>query len=290
MSINAGTLYVVATPLGHLDDITYRAVQVLKEVDLIAAEDTRHSAKLLSHYAIKSTLVSLHKFNERQQSQQLLDRLLKGESIALISDAGTPLINDPGYRLVSGARAVGVRVSPIPGPCAAIAALSAAGLPTHRFIFEGYLPAKAKARRRRLQELEAEARTLVFYESCHRVVQVLQELRDLWGFERRAVIARELTKVFETVQSGNLGQLNEWLQRDPNHQRGEFVLVVEGSLTTVVEPSTLDLNKLLSALLVEIPLNHAVRLAVQITGAEKNKVYRMALALKEHRPLTLLPF
>ncbi len=290
MSINVGTLFIVATPLGHLDDITYRAVQVLKEVDLIAAEDTRHSAKLLSHYAIKSTLISLHQYNERQKSQRLLDHLLNGESVALISDAGTPIINDPGYTLVSAARAAGIRVSPIPGPCAAIAALSVAGLPTHRFVFEGYLPAKGGARRKRLQELEAEARTLVFYESCHRVVRVLEDIRDLWGVGRRAVIARELTKVFETVQSGNLGQLNEWLQWDPNQQRGEFVLVVEGASVAGVEPSALDLNKLLSALLMEMPLKRAVLLAVEITGAEKNRVYRTALALKEHHPSGHEPF
>lgn len=280
VSNNTGTLYVVATPIGHLEDITYRAVKVLEEVDLIAAEDTRHSAKLLLYYGIHTPLFSLHEHNEQQQTKGLLVRLREGESVALISDAGTPLINDPGYRLVSAARTEGLKVSPIPGPCAAIAALSAAGLPGNRFVFEGFLPAKAVARRKRLQELADEVRTLVFYESSHRILQGLDDIRDFLGPKRQAVIARELTKTFETLQSGSLRELCNWLQEDPNHQRGEFVILVVGETYSKGEATETYLYKVLSTLLMELPLNSAVRIAVNITGAPRNKVYQLALALK----------
>ncbi len=280
VAINTGTLFVVATPIGHLEDITYRAVRVLEEVDLIAAEDTRHSQKLLSHYGIHTHLFSLHEHNEQQQTKRLLFRLQKGESIALISDAGTPLINDPGYRLVSAARTAGLKVSPIPGPCAAIAALSVAGLPSNRFVFEGFLQAKPVARRKRLHELVDEVRTMVFYESSHRIVQGLSDLRDCLGPERLAVVAREMTKTFETLKVGSLEELCNWLQANSDHQRGEFVILVEGSTPSVADATETYIRKVLSILLMELPLNRAVPLATDITGSPRNKVYRLALALK----------
>jgi 16S rRNA (cytidine1402-2'-O)-methyltransferase len=280
VSIDPGILYVVATPIGNLEDISYRAVSVLRQVDLIAVEDTRHSAKLLNHYGIDSARISLHEHNEQRRIQGIVDRLESGESVALISDAGTPLISDPGYRLVAAACAAGLRVSPIPGACAAIAALSAGGLPTDRFVFEGFLPAKEITRRNRLKTLSEETRTLVFYESCHRILSTLQDLTTCLGEDRPAVIARELTKTFETLKSAGLKMLCEWLREDPNRQRGEFVILVKGIEASRENISTSELERLLSLLLDELPLKTAVRLAAKITAENKNRIYSIALALK----------
>ena len=271
-------LYVVATPLGNLADITNRAVQVLKDVDLIAAEDTRHSRPLLAHYGVETRTISLHEHNEQARARTLTVRLLAGESIALISDAGTPLISDPGYRLIAAARAAGVRVSPVPGACALIAALSAAGLPTDRFVFEGFLPAKAGARRRRLEGLTTETRTLVIYESSHRIEASLADMREAFGPDRRAVIARELTKSFETLHDDALAGLCQWLADDANHRRGEFVVIVAGA-PEVEASDAADVRRALALLMPELPLRTAVRLAAQFTGESRNRVYEMALEL-----------
>jgi len=278
VSIEAGVLYVVATPLGNLADITHRAVQVLKDVDLIAAEDTRHSRPLLIHYGIETRTISLHEHNEAARAGTLTARLLSGESIALISDAGTPVISDPGYRLVACARAAGVRVSPIPGPSALVAALSAAGLPTDRFVFEGFLPAKTSARLRRLEALAAETRTLVIYEASHRIEASLAAMRDAFGAERRALIARELTKTFETLHGDSLAALCDWIAGDANRRRGEFVVIVAGAPATE-DGDAGEVRRVLDLLLPELPLKTAARLAAQLTGENRNKVYQTALTL-----------
>ncbi len=279
MSIEPGTLYVVATPLGNLADITYRAVQVLQGVDLIAAEDTRHSAMLLRHYGIDTPMISLHEHNEPLRAEKLITRLLRRESIALISDAGTPLISDPGYRLVRAARAAGIRVSPIPGPSAITAALSAAGLPTDRFLFEGFLPARSTVRERRLQALADETRTLVFYEASHRIAASLNDMRRCLGGKRRAVLARELTKTFETLHGDSLEALCQWIEADANQRRGEFVVVVEGAKEAPSARLQLDNRQILSLLLSELPVKSAVRVVAKLTGEKKNTIYEMALAL-----------
>jgi 16S rRNA (cytidine1402-2'-O)-methyltransferase len=281
VSNELGTLYVVATPIGNLEDISYRAVTILKAVDLIAAEDTRHSAKLLNHYTIGTPKLSLHEYNEIERTEQLIARLQAGQSIALISDAGTPLISDPGYRLVSGARAAGIRVAPIPGACAATAALSVAGLPTERFSFEGFLPPKSAARKRRLETLAQEPRTLVFYESAHRIISSLSDMRDYFGGSRRGAIARELTKVFETVKTDNLGALFDWTVANKNSQRGEFVVLVEGAAFAKERGCERDLKNVLSTLLTELPLKTSIRLAAAITHQPKNRLYDLALTLKK---------
>jgi 16S rRNA (cytidine1402-2'-O)-methyltransferase len=282
VSIESGVLYVVATPLGNLADITYRAVQVLKNVDLIAAEDTRHSGLLLRHYAIDTPMISLHEHNEYAQVKGLLERLQAGESVALISDAGTPLISDPGFRLVAAGREAGVRVSPIPGPSALIAALSAAGVPTDRFVFEGFLPAKAAARRQRLQALKSDTRTLVFFEASHRIAVSLDDMRRCLGDARSAVVGRELTKVFEELHGDTLEALCRWIHADPNRLRGEFVVVVDGAAPTQ-DQNAADTRRALTLLLAELPLKTAVRLAAVLTSQKKNEVYEMALALTRER-------
>lgn len=223
-----GKLYVVATPIGNLDDISPRALRTLREVALIAAEDTRHSIRLLQHFGITTALAACHDHNEREQGGRFVARLLAGDDVALISDAGTPLISDPGYHLVRQVRAAGIEVVPVPGPSALIAALSAAGLPSDRFIFEGFLPAKAAARRGRLDLLKEEPRTLIFYEAPHRVLESVQDMASLFGKDRHAVLARELTKTFETLKGAPLGELAEWIAADSNQQRGECVLLVTG--------------------------------------------------------------
>lgn len=281
MSIDPGILYVVATPIGNLEDISYRAVSVLRQVDLIAAEDTRHSSRLLNHYGIDTARISLHEHNEKQRSQGIVARLENGKSVALISDAGTPLISDPGYRLVAAARTAGLRVSPVPGACAAIAALSSGGLPTDRFVFEGFLPAKEITRRSRLKVLAEENRTLVFYESSHRILRTLQDLITCFGENRPAVIARELTKTFETLKSAGLKALGQWLREDSNRQRGEFVLLVKGVEIAPQNNSTREIERLLRLLLDELPLNAAVRVAAKITAEKKNRIYNLALAMKK---------
>jgi 16S rRNA (cytidine1402-2'-O)-methyltransferase len=272
MAATTGTLWVVATPIGNRDDLTARAVQVLREVAVIAAEDTRHSRPLLMHYNIDTPLKALHDHNERDEVDALVARMQGGESIALISDAGTPLISDPGFRLVRAARAAGVRVSPVPGACAAIAALSVAGLPSDRFVFEGFLPAKGGARRQRLQELAGETRTVICYESSHRVLESLEDMRDVLGAEREVVLARELTKMFETVIGEPVGDLVARVAADPNQQRGEFVLMIAG------RPGDAD-DKLAEGLRVfailraDLPPAKAAKLAAAISGAPRKLLY-----------------
>lgn len=272
MNAATGRLWVVATPIGHLDDMSARAVEVLKRVERIAAEDTRHSAPLLALYGIATPTTALHEHNEREEVERLLARLRAGAELALISDAGTPLISDPGFRLVRAARAAGVTVSPVPGPCAAIAALSVAGLPSDRFVFEGFLPARAAARRERLAELAGEARTLVFYESSHRVRECLDDMAAVFGAARPAVLARELTKLFETVLDGTLAQLQARLAADPNQERGEFVLLVGGR--EAGEDERLAEGRRVFALLrEELPPARAAKLAAAITGAPRKELY-----------------
>lgn len=226
--MSAGTLFVVATPIGNLDDISPRALRVLREVALVAAEDTRHSIRLFQHFGIETPLAACHEHNEREEGGRFISRLQGGEDVALISDAGTPLISDPGFHLVRQAQALGIRVVPVPGSCALIAALSAAGLPSDRFIFEGFLPAKAAGRRSRLQAVQEEPRTLIFYEAPHRLLESLADMRDVFGGKRRAVLARELSKTFETIRSLPLAELHDWVASDSNQQRGECVVLVAG--------------------------------------------------------------
>ncbi len=277
----AGTLYVVATPIGNLEDISARALRVLSEVALIAAEDTRHSARLLQHFGISTPLAACHEHNERDEGGRFIKRLLAGDDVALISDAGTPLISDPGYHLVRQARAAGIRVVPLPGACALIAALSAAGLPSDRFIFEGFLPAKQVARRTRLELLRKEPRTLIFYEAPHRILDSLIDMEEVFGPERPAVLGRELTKTFETLKGLPLADLRAWVVSDSNQQRGECVLVVSGWQAPQGEEAV-DANTLrvLRLLLAELPVKRAAAVAAEITGARKNVLYQLALQEK----------
>ncbi|WP_336604962.1 16S rRNA (cytidine(1402)-2'-O)-methyltransferase [Stutzerimonas stutzeri] len=277
----AGTLYVVATPIGNLEDISARALRVLTEVALIAAEDTRHSARLLQHFGISTPLAACHEHNERDEGGRFIKRLLAGEDVALISDAGTPLISDPGYHLVRQARAVGIRVVPLPGACALVAALSAAGLPSDRFIFEGFLPAKQVARRARLELLREEPRTLIFYEAPHRILDSLTDMEEVFGPERPAVLGRELTKTFETLKGLPLAELRAWVASDSNQQRGECVLVLGGWQAPQGE-ETVDANALrvLRLLLAELPVKRAAAVAAGVTGVRKNVLYQLALQEK----------
>ncbi|WP_027911182.1 16S rRNA (cytidine(1402)-2'-O)-methyltransferase [Pseudomonas sp. URMO17WK12:I4] len=274
----AGTLFVVATPIGNLDDLSARALKVLGEVALIAAEDTRHSARLMQHFGIGTPLAACHEHNERDEGNRFIERLLAGDDVALISDAGTPLISDPGYHLVRQARAAGIRVVPVPGACALIAALSAAGLPSDRFVFEGFLPAKTVGRRARLELVRGEPRTLIFYEAPHRILECLQDMREVFGGERQALLARELTKTFETLQGMPLEQLCEWVAADANQQRGECVVLVAGWQAPEDEAAvSVEALRVLDLLLAEMPLKRAAALAAQITGVRKNLLYQAAL-------------
>nr|MBO2509678.1 16S rRNA (cytidine(1402)-2'-O)-methyltransferase [Gammaproteobacteria bacterium] len=277
----AGTLYVVATPIGNLDDIGARALRVLREVALIAAEDTRHSQRLLQHFGIQTPLAACHEHNERDESGRFLARLQAGEDVALISDAGTPLVSDPGFHLVRQARAAGIRVVPVPGPCALIAALSAAGLPSDRFIFEGFLPARAAGRRARLELLKEESRTLIFYEAPHRILECLEDMQAVFGGGRQAVLARELTKTFETLKGAPLAELCAWVAADSNQQRGECVVLVAGWQAPEGEEAlSAEVLRVLDLLLAELPLKRATALAAEITGVRKNLLYQVALERK----------
>lgn len=269
---------MVATPLGNLADITQRALEVLRHVDLVAAEDTRHSGRLLTHFGIRASLRSLHEHNEADRVAELIERLSAGATIALISDAGTPLISDPGYRLVREAHRAGVRVVPVPGACSPIAALSVSGLPTDRFCFEGFLSARSGPRRKQLEALRGEPRTLVLLESSHRIEACVQDLAAIFGSERRAVIARELTKAFETVKALPLGELLAWLHADPDQRRGEFVLVIQGAPASVADSDQQD--RVLGLLLQELPVKKAAALAASILGVPRNALYKRALALR----------
>lgn len=277
---HSGTLYVVATPIGNLQDITLRALDVLKSADLIAAEDTRHSAHLLAHFGIKAKLLALHEHNERTAGEQVLAELRTGKSVALVSDAGTPGISDPGAVLADMAHRAGVRVVPVPGPCAAVAALSAAGLTQPQFLFCGFLPASGAQRRRALEELRPQPATLVFYEAPHRVLDSIADMAQVLGGDRTLLIARELTKTFETLHRCTLGEASDWLAADANRQRGEFVLLVAGAAPLDGQALGEDVQRVLQLLLAELPLKQAVKLATEITGAKKNALYQLALQLK----------
>lgn len=268
-------LYIVPTPIGNLSDITLRAIEVLKSVDCIAAEDTRHSGILLQHLDAKAPMMALHDHNEQQRASVLIEKIKQGQSVALISDAGTPLISDPGYHLVKACRDAGVKVVPLPGPCAAITALSAAGLPTDRFVFEGFLPAKEKGKEDRLQALADESRTMVFYESPRRVIDTLTSMLHVLG-DRPMVAARELTKTFETIQALPLSEMIPWLQADENRTRGEFVLMVAGKTAQETELPT-EATRTLTLLMAELPLKKAAALTAEIYGLKKNALYAWGL-------------
>jgi len=273
MERKRGKLWIVATPIGNLDDLSPRARDVLRAVALVAAEDTRHSAPLLAHAGSRARTFALHEHNEREQAERVVERLLGGDDVALVSDAGTPLVSDPGYRLVRAAREAGCEVSPVPGPCAAIAALSVAGLASDRFVFEGFLPAKAAARRERLAELVAEPRTLLFYESSHRIVEALADFVAVFGGARPSVLARELTKLFETVIAAPLADVQARVLADANQQRGEFVLVVAGAEGAAADAILAEGRRVFTLLREELPPARAAKLAAAITGAPRKALY-----------------
>jgi 16S rRNA (cytidine1402-2'-O)-methyltransferase len=268
----AGTLYVVATPIGNLADVSQRAIETLRGVDAICAEDTRHSRPLLAHHRVERPLLALHEHNESEISGKLVARMLAGDSLALISDAGTPLVSDPGYRLVRAAREAGIRVSPLPGACAAIAALSVAGLASDRFAFEGFLPAKPAARRARLTELASEPRTLVFYESSHRIEEMLADARTAFGDERAAVLARELTKLFETVLDGDLATLHARVIADADQRKGEFVVIVAG-VGDDTDARLIEGRRVYTKLCEYLAPSQAARVAAELTGAPRKALY-----------------
>jgi 16S rRNA (cytidine1402-2'-O)-methyltransferase len=281
----AGTLYVVATPIGNLSDLSPRACDTLKNCDLIAAEDTRHTGMLLKHFQIGTPQLSLHDHNEGPRAVEIIARLREGKSVALVSDAGTPAISDPGFELVRAVAAAGFNIVAVPGPCAAIAALSIGALPTDRFCFEGFLPARGAARKLRLKSLEREARTLVIYESPHRVRETLEDCVAAFGAARAAAAVREATKLHETTYRGSLQALLEKSRTDADFSRGEIVLLIGGAAQaqSAAEDSEAKarLDKVLIALLAELPLKQAARLAAQITGARDNEAYKRALLLKQ---------
>lgn len=280
-ALSSAALFLVATPIGNLGDISSRALQTLQNVDLIAAEDTRHSKRLLQHFAIDTRLIAYHEHNEEQQTPQVIARLQRGQSVALISDAGTPLVSDPGYRLVQAALQQRIRVVPIPGPCAAIAALSVSGLPSDRFVFEGFPPARQGSRVNYLQTLQCEQRTLIFYVSCHRITDTLRDMRDVLGCQRQAVLARELTKTYETIRKATLDELVAWVTDDNDQQKGEMVLLIEGARERGNGAQALA-ESLLPVLVAELPVKQAASIAAKVTGLKKNELYKRALALKEN--------
>lgn len=274
-------LYIVATPIGNLSDITLRAISVLKSVDLIAAEDTRHSQRLLSEYDIQTSCFSLHEHNEDERIEKIIALLESGKSVALISDAGTPLISDPGFRVVRAVRNANFNVVPIPGACAAIAALVVSGLPTDRFVFEGFLPAKTGALESCLQKIKREERTIIFYESVHRIKKTMASMKKIMGKNRVATIARELTKSFETVKQDTLENLSAWIINNPVQQKGEFVIVLQGATPHADASEDHEkLKTLLENLLSELSLKQAVSIACKITQLNRKQVYNLALELK----------
>ena len=273
-----GILYIVATPIGNLQDITERALNVFHQVDLIAAEDTRHSGLLLSHYGIKKPFFALHDHNEQQKAHLLVEKLQQGNNIALISDAGTPLISDPGFHLVRQCQLADIKVVPIPGACAAITALCASGIASDRFCFEGFLPAKSKARQDKLKNLQKEDRTLIFYESTHRILDSLADLQAVFGGERYVVLAREITKTWETIKGDKVENLLAWLQQDPNRTKGEMVLIVEGTPeSSDSEAFSPQAIQALSLLVKELPLKKAAAIVAELYGYKKNALYQFGL-------------
>ena len=274
-----GILYIVATPIGNLQDITHRALDTFAQVDLIAAEDTRHSGLLLSHYGIKKPFFALHDHNEQEKAHILVEKLKQGSNIALISDAGTPLISDPGFHLVRQCREAGIRVVPLPGACAAITALCASGIASDRFCFEGFLPAKSKARKDKLENIAEEDRTLIFYESTHRILDTLEDMQSVLGEERYIVLAREITKTWETITGNTIKNLREWLLEDANRTKGEMVLIVEGKPKSdnndEISPQAVKALELITE---ELPLKKAAAIVAELYGYKKNALYQFGLA------------
>ena len=273
-----GILYIVATPIGNLQDITQRALETFTQVDLIAAEDTRHSGLLLNHYGIKKPFFALHDHNEQQKADLLVEKLQQGTNIALISDAGTPLISDPGFHLVRKCRQAGLKVVPLPGACAAITALCASGIASDRFCFEGFLPAKPKARKDKLQNIAEEDRTLIFYESTHRILDSLEDIETVLGADRYIVLAREITKTWETISGDTVTNLRQWLTEDPNRIKGEMVLIIEGKPKTEendsINPQAI---KALTLIAKELPLKKAAAIVAELYGYKKNALYQFGI-------------
>ncbi len=281
MSFKKGSLYIVATPIGNMGDMTERAQKILTDVDVIAVEDTRRSGQLLRHFEISTPMIVVHEHNERQICDSLLKRIEKGENIALISDAGTPLLSDPGYFLVNQARERDITVVPIPGASAVMTALSVAGLPTDRFVFEGFLPAKSAARQQKLEKLKDDARTVIFYEAPHRIIEMLKDCQQVFGSQRKVVLARELTKTFETVHGDTLDKLIPWVEADENQRKGEFVVLVQGAQMREDTGIDAESERILLILLKDLSVKQAAALAANITGLKKNALYQFALGLKD---------
>lgn len=279
MSMNA-QLFVVATPIGHLDDMTFRAIEVLKQVKLIAAEDTRQSIQLLKHFNINTLLTACHDHNESHKIDQLIETLKSGESIALISDAGTPLISDPGFKLVRAAQEHHIRVTPVPGACAAIAALSAVGLPSDRFSFEGFLPSRSSQRISQLEQLKNETQTMIFYEAPHRILECVKDMTEVFGSERKVGFAREITKTFETIKQFTFAELVSFIEHDKNQQKGEIVLVVAGS-TQQKDLQQEKLDEILTRMLKDLSVKAASQLAADLFGIKKKVAYQRALELTQ---------
>lgn len=278
MSASEAVLYIVATPIGHLDDISQRAIQVLREVAWVAAEDTRHSGKLLSHLGISARFLALHDHNEKQRAASLVEKIKAGENVALISDAGTPLISDPGYSLVRLCRDAGVRVVPIPGPCALIAALCCAGLPTDKFHFIGFLPAKSGQRQQVLKELPQGVGTVICYEAARRVIDTLNDVIAVYGPERELVLAKELTKTFEHFEHGTAMQIIAWLEQDPQRCQGEMVLMIAPPAEKAADDISAVAQQTLRLLMAELPLKKAAALTAEIHGEKKNALYKLGLS------------
>jgi 16S rRNA (cytidine1402-2'-O)-methyltransferase len=282
--IEKGKLYILATPIGNYCDISSRAIEVLKMVDLIVVEDTRHSGKLLKHYAINNKMQALHDHNEEKIAPLIIDYLHNGQKIALISDAGTPLISDPGYKLVNLAQQYDITIVPVPGPSAVITALSVSGLATDKFCFEGFLPAKQQSRKNQLSSYTNETRTMVFYEAPHRILATLKDMCDIFGSKHQAVVARELTKTFETIKKDNLESLVNWVESDKDQQKGEIVILVEGfrvlRKNNTADSLSAQTENILTQLLNELSLKQAVQLTVSITGGKKKSIYQRALEIQ----------
>ena len=274
-----GTLYIVATPIGNLDDITFRAFEVLKSVDFVLAEDTRHSKTLLSHLDISKPIRAFHEHNEREKTKAIISEIYSGKSIALISDAGTPLISDPGYFLVAQAKKEGLKVVPIPGPTALITALSASGLASDSFTFLGFLPSKQTAKIKLLTGLAGRTETIIFYESPKRVLATLTDMQTIFGDSREVCLAKELTKAFETIHTGSIPNLIEYLTIDQNHQKGEFVILISATNEIDLAEAEIQLDSLLPILCAEMGTSKAAKIAAKITGIDKKKCYKRAMDL-----------
>jgi len=279
-SNQSGTLYIVATPIGNLGDMVPRAVETLQSVSVIACEDTRHSKKLLDHFSIDKPCIAYHDHTDKKSSYNILKRLRAGEDVALISDAGTPLISDPGYRLVSEARQQGYSVIPIPGASAVVAALSVSGLPTDKFKFMGFLPAKSTQRKTSLSAVKGSAETMVYYEAPHRIADTIADMLDIFGADRPAFMAREISKTFETYLQGSMAELLALVQADSNQQRGEIVLVIAGAANES-DVVSVDAEKVLGLLLKELPLTKAASLTAKISGGDKKQLYQLGLSLQQ---------